>query len=123
MGGNSILINERVRINAENLAAALENHMTTAFAPDARKELRLFSAGEAAELLGISASFLRKLHFENKIADVHTTTGGRRYYSATDLSNIRHHLDGAAKVQGTYLRGRRPGDKVQVLSWFCRKFF
>lgn len=114
---NTIRINERVRINAENIAAALENHMLTAFAPDARKELRLFSAGEAAELLGISASFLRKLHFENKIEDVQTSAGGRRYYSAHDLSRIRQHLDSVAKVPGTYLKGRREGDKVQVLSF------
>ncbi|OCX60547.1 plasmid partitioning protein RepA [Thioclava sp. SK-1] len=117
MGDKTIRINERIRVNAENIAAALENHMTTAFAPNARKELRLFSAGEAAELLGISASFLRKLHFENKIADVQTSPGGRRHYSATDLADIRQHLDGAAKTPGTYLRGRREGDNVQVLSF------
>ncbi|MCI5041167.1 MAG: AAA family ATPase, partial [Donghicola eburneus] len=114
---NTIRINERVRVNAENIAAALENHMLTAFAPDARKELRLFSAGEAAELLGISTSFLRKLHFENKIEDVQTSAGGRRYYSAHDLSQIRQHLDSVAKVPGTYLKGRREGDPVQVLSF------
>ncbi len=117
MGETSIRINERIRTNAENIASALENHMLTAFAPDARKELRLFSAGEAAELLGISASFLRKLHFENKIADVQTSAGGRRYYSADDLATIRIHLDRAAKTPGTYLKGRRDGDKVQVLSF------
>lgn len=114
---NSIRINERIRANAENIAAALENHMLTAFAPDARKELRLFSAGEAADLLGISASFLRKLHFENKIADVLTSAGGRRSYSADDLADIRRVLDSTAKTAGTYLKGRRPGDKVQVLSF------
>jgi len=117
MSDKTIRINERIRENAENIAAALENHMMTAFAPDARKELRMFSAGEAADLLGISASFLRKLHFENKIEDVHTSAGGRRYYSATDLAAIRQRLDSTAKVPGTYLRGRRPGDKVQVLSF------
>ena len=91
--------------------------MLTSFAPDARKELRLFSAGEAADLLGISTSFLRKLHFEEKIQDVQTSAGGRRYYSAADLHSIRKQLDGSAKNVGTYLKGRRPGDKVQVLSF------
>lgn len=114
---SSIRINERMRQNAENIAAALENHMLTAFAPDARKELRLFSAGEAADLLGISASFLRKLHFDEKIDDVQTSAGGRRYYSAADLLDIRKQLDAGAKVPGTYFKGRRPGDKVQVLSF------
>lgn len=112
-----IHINQRVRENAENLTAALESHMMTVFAPDARKELRLFSAGEAAGLLGISPSFLRKLHFDSRIPDVHTTPGGRRHYSAEDLLAIRKELESTAKTTGTYLKGRQPGDKVQVLSF------
>ena len=46
---DTVHINTRIRQNAETLAAALEGHMHKIFAPDARKELRLFSAGEAAE--------------------------------------------------------------------------
>ncbi|MBQ4825131.1 plasmid partitioning protein RepA [Leisingera sp. HS039] len=110
-------INQRIRENAESLSAALESHMLASFAPDARKELRLFSAGEAAEMLGISSSFLRKLHFDGKFPEVHTTPGGRRHYSAADLLEMRKILDAAAKTPGTYLRGRRDGDKVQVLSF------
>ncbi|MGH1414909.1 MAG: plasmid partitioning protein RepA [Pelagimonas sp.] len=114
---DQIHINTRIRENAENLSAALEDHMLKVFAPDARKELRLFSAGEAAELLGISASFLRKLHFDGKIGDVHTTPGGRRHYSASDLLKIRETLEGTTKTKGSYQRGRKDGDKVQVLSF------
>ncbi|WP_330628305.1 plasmid partitioning protein RepA [Thioclava sp. FTW29] len=117
MSETTIRINERIRRNAENIASALENHMLSVFAPDARKELRLFSAGEAADLLGISTSFLRKLHFEDKIHEVQTSGGGRRFYSAQDLASIRSHLDSGAKVPGSYLKGRRAGDKVQVLSF------
>jgi chromosome partitioning protein len=112
-----ITINQRIRENAEQLSVALESHMLNVFAPDARKELRLFSAGEAAELLGISASFLRKLHFDGRIPDVHMTPGGRRHYSAADLGQIRDILETTAKTPGAYKRGRRPGDKVQVLSF------
>ncbi|MBY6120499.1 MULTISPECIES: plasmid partitioning protein RepA [Mameliella] len=112
-----IHINSRIRENAESLASALEHHMLKSFAPDARKELRLFSAGEAADLLNISASFLRKLHFEDRIPDVHTTPGGRRHYSAADLTTIRKMLEENAKSPGAYLKGRREGDKVQVLSF------
>ena len=113
----AIHINQRIRENAENLSAALDEHMLKNFAPDARKELRLFSAGETAEMLGISTSFLRKLHFEDRVPEVHTTPGGRRHYSAADLQKIRKILESTAKVKGTYLRGRRDGDKVQVLSF------
>ncbi len=113
----AISINTRIRENAEILSSALDEHMLKVFAPDARKELRLFSAGEAAELLRISASFLRKLHFDGKVGDVHTTPGGRRHYSAENLLDIRRSLEATAKVPGAYMRGRRPGDKVQVLSF------
>ena len=116
MTGN-VTINAQIRANAETLSAALEHHMHTVFAPDARKELRLFSAGEAADLLDISTSFLRKLHFDGKIPDVHMTPGGRRHYSAENLSQIRHILEASAKTKGTYLRGRRGDDKLQVLSF------
>jgi chromosome partitioning protein len=110
-------INTRIRRNAETLSEALESHMLKVFAPDARKELRRFSAGEAAELLGISTSFLRKLHFDDKIVEVQTSPGGRRHYSADDLLNIRRTLEATAKSRGAYQRGRREGDKLQVLSF------
>ncbi len=112
-----IHINARIRTNADRLAAALDSHMRSVFAPDAQKELRRFSAGEAADLLQISPGFLRKLHFDGKITDVHMTPGGRRHYTAEDLQAIRGTLESTAKTPGTYLRGRRPGDQVQVLSF------
>jgi chromosome partitioning protein len=114
---DTVHINTRIRRNAETLSEALESHMLKVFAPDARKELRRFSAGEAAELLGISTSFLRKLHFDDKIVEVQTSPGGRRHYSADDLLNIRKTLEATAKSRGAYQRGRREGDKLQVLSF------
>lgn len=110
-------INARIRENADTLATALDRHMRKVFAPDAQKELRRFSAGEAAELLQISPGFLRKLHFDGKIGDVHMTPGGRRHYTASDLQSIRGTLESTAKTRGSYLRGRKAGDKVQVLSF------
>jgi len=72
-GQGFLHINTRIRENAEDLTAALQSHMKSVFSPDAKKELRVFSAGEAADLLGISTSFLRKLHFDEKIPDVDST--------------------------------------------------
>lgn len=115
--GSSFQINNRIRQNAEELTNALQSHMLKVFAPDARKELRKFNAGEVADFLGISTSFLRKLHFEEKIPDVESTKGGRRHYSAEEVLWIRSYLESNAKVQGTYQKGRRDSDKVQVLSF------
>ncbi|MFK7877335.1 MAG: plasmid partitioning protein RepA [Paracoccaceae bacterium] len=110
-------INTRIRENAKALSSALEGHMLSVFAPDARKSLRLFSASEAASLLGISTSFLRKLHFDSKLPEVESTSGGRRLYSGENLSEIRDTLEATAKAPGTYRKGRKPGDKLQVLSF------
>jgi chromosome partitioning protein len=110
-------INTRMRENAESLSDALQSHMLKVHAPDARKELRSFSAGETAEMLGISASFLRKLHFDEKVEDVAASAGGRRLYTAENIQDIRAVLEKSAKVKGTYLSGRGPDDKVQVLSF------
>ncbi|MEO0712230.1 MAG: plasmid partitioning protein RepA [Pseudomonadota bacterium] len=115
-------INQRIRENAQHLAYALEAHLLRSFAPDARKALRRFPAGEAAAMLGISPSFLRKLHFENRLPEVETSPGGRRSYSAEDLLEIRAHLEASAKAPGAYLKGRRmhpdgSRDAVQVLSF------
>lgn len=111
-----LLINQRVRARADTLGAALDAHMLASFAPDARKELRRFSPGEVAELLGISTSFLRKLHFDGKAPEVETTAGGRRQYSAEDISTLRRMLE-TGKGAGSYLPGRRDGEKLQALSF------
>ena len=76
-----------------------------------------FSAGETAEMLGISTSFLRKLHFDEKVPNVAASVGGRGRYTGQNIQIIREVLEKSAKIKGTYLRGRRPGDKVQVLSF------
>lgn len=110
-------INTRMRENAENLSEALQSHMLKIFAPNARKELRAFSASETAEMLGISTSFLRKLHFDEKIVDVEAGAGGRRHYTGENIQDIRDVLEKSAKTKGTYKRGRGPDDKVQVLSF------
>ena len=111
-------INTVMRENAENLSDALQSHMLKVFAPNARKELRAFSASETAEMLGISTSFLRKLHFDEKIPEVEASAGGRRHYTGDNIQDIREVLEKSAKIKGTYKRGRRgPDDKVQVLSF------
>ncbi|MGR3469048.1 MAG: plasmid partitioning protein RepA [Shimia sp.] len=110
-------INDRVRARAAVLRDALETHMRSVFSPDAKKTLRLFSAGEVAEVLGISTSFLRKLHFDGRIADVRTSAGGRRHYSAGEILGIRRILEDGAKTAGTYMPGRRAGEKLQVVSF------
>ncbi|WP_116134776.1 plasmid partitioning protein RepA [Tropicimonas sp. IMCC34043] len=100
---------------ADRLADALNVHQMRTFAPDARKDLRLFQAGEVADLLDVTPQFLRNLHAEGRIPDVHTASGGRRFYSAQAIQQIREILEKTAKKKGSYLRGRQEGEALQVL--------
>lgn len=101
---------------AELLAANLNAQRAIHFPPDARKFMRSLTSGEAAELLGVDHTYLRKLHRENKIPDVQMTGGNHRRYSLDDVGKIRKILESNAKKPGTYLPGRRDGETLQVIS-------
>jgi chromosome partitioning protein len=60
---------------AELLASNLHAQRAAHFPPDAKKVMRSLTSGEAAELLGVDNTYLRKLHREGMITDVETTAG------------------------------------------------
>jgi len=101
---------------AELLASNLHAQRAAHFPPDAKKVMRSLSSGEAAELLGVDHTYLRKLHREGKITEVETTAGSHRRYSLDDIWEIREALEANAKKPGTYVPGRRDGDDLQVIS-------
>lgn len=100
---------------ADTLNAALNAHQLSTFAPDAKKKLRLFPAGEVASILGVSPQYLRTLHAESKIEPAAEMRGGKRYYTAEHMLDIRKVCEAQAKKKkGEYLRGRRQGDALQI---------
>lgn len=101
---------------AELLAANLHAQREAHFPPDARKTMRFLTSGEAAELLGVDHTYLRKLHREGKIHEVELTAGSHRRYTLDDLQDIRQALESNSKKPGTYVPGRRTGDKLQIVS-------
>ena len=101
---------------AELLASNLHAQRAAHFPPDAKKVMRSLTSGEAAELLGVDHTYLRKLHREGKITDVETTAGSHRRYTLDDVWEIRQSLEANAKKPGTYVPGRREGDELQVVS-------
>ena len=100
---------------AARLHTALTTHLKQAYAPDQRKDLRLFSATETAELLGVTGQFLRKCHSEETLPEPEVNRNGRRFYSGGEILHIRHLLESSSRTPGKYLPGRREGDKLQVI--------
>ncbi len=100
---------------AARLETALHAHLQQAYAPDNRKDLRLFSATETAELLGVTGQFLRKCHSDGTLAEPVENRNGRRFYSGHEIFAARHALEDGARSKGKYLPGRRDGDKLQVI--------
>jgi chromosome partitioning protein len=109
-------IDQLIGNHATKLSAQLQAHREALYPPNARKELRKFTSGEAADLLGVKDAYLRKLHLDGKGPEPETRAGGRRYYTLEQIQSLRSLLETGAKSAGTYLKGRREGDHLQVIS-------
>lgn len=101
---------------AELLAANLHAQREAHFPPNAKKSMRSLTSGEAADLLGVDHTYLRKLHREGKIPEVDMTAGNHRRYTLDDIWEIRQALESNAKRTNSYVPGRREGDPLQVIS-------
>ncbi|WP_424976633.1 plasmid partitioning protein RepA [Dinoroseobacter sp. S124A] len=108
-------LNAVIRQHSEWLATQLHAQRENLFPPDAAKTMRKFTSGEAASLLGVNDSYLRKLHLDGKGPSPQLTPGNRRQYSAEDIQALRVLLQQTARKPGDYLPGRREGDHMQVI--------
>lgn len=109
-------LNAVVRAHSEWLATQLHAQRENLFPPDAAKQMRRFTSGEAATLLGVNDSYLRKLHLDGKGPSPELSPGNRRLYSAGDIQDLRVLLEKTARNPGDYLPGRREGDHLQVIA-------
>lgn len=109
-------IDKLVGDHALALSERLQAHRAQLFPPDARRELRKFTSGEVADLLGVKDAYLRKLDLEGRGPSPETRAGGRRYYTPADIQELRKLLEKGAKSTGTYLPGRRGEDHLQVIT-------
>lgn len=78
------------------------------FPPNAEKPLRHFSLAEAADFVGVSQSYIKKLHLQGKGVEPLVTPTGRRYYTAAQLNELRDVLNRSPR--------RREGERLQVIS-------
>ncbi len=86
------------------------------FPPDARKQLRSFSMQEAARFMGVSPNNLKRLSLENRGPTPEVKSGGRRFYTAEQILELRAYLDRTGKrVIKNYVPHRKDGEKMQVI--------
>lgn len=108
-------LNAVIRQHSEWLANQLHSQRESLFPPDASKTMRKFTSGEAAALLGVNDSYLRKLNLDGKGPSPELTAGNRRLYSVEDIQALRVLLEKTARKPGDYIPGRRDGDHLQVI--------
>jgi len=68
-------IDQLVGEHAEKLSARLQAHREQLFPPNAQRELRKFTSGEVADLLGVKDAYLRKLSLDGKGPSPETRKG------------------------------------------------
>ena len=101
--------------HATRLSGWLKAHRERLAAPTARKRIQPFTSGQAARLLGVRDSYLRRLHLDGDGPEPEVRNG-RRYYSPGHLLELRELLERGARKPGKYLPGRRGGDHLQVIA-------
>jgi chromosome partitioning protein len=90
---NSQLIHKVIRGDADLLSSQLQSMRQRFFPPASQKKLRRFSNGEAARLIGVSDSFLRKLTLAGEGPQLEKGPGGRRSYTLRQINELRQVLN------------------------------
>ncbi len=107
-------LRSQIIADANELSRQLQAHQQRTFPPTSQKTIRLFTPAEAADFIGIHEGYLRQI-----VADGHgpePMPNGRRLYSVADLEHLRRVLDEGGKGTPKYVRHRRPGEKLQIIS-------
>jgi chromosome partitioning protein len=105
-----------ISAHAQDLSDKLQAHRLELFPPAAEKPLRSFQVSEAAKLLRVKAGYLRNLSLEGKGPTPQLSTGGRRSYTAEQISELRHYLDATGRASRRYVPRRTEGEHLQVIS-------
>lgn len=93
----------------EEISSRLDNLRQRKFPPDAQKTLRQFSIAEVSNFIGVSQSYIKKLHLEGKGGvEPETSATGRRSYAAQQMHDLQNYLERSPR--------RRPGDPLKVIS-------
>src|SRR5271168_1157586 len=106
-------MDEVIAGDARALSGNLQMLREKLFPPEAKKQLRKFSSGEAAKLIGVTDSYLRLLSNTGEGPAPEMTAGGRRAYTLEQIHELRKHL---AKGKPSYLPKRVPNEHLQIIA-------
>ena len=102
--------------HAKMLETMLHKQRIAHYEPGTEKSLRKFTSGEVAKIIGLADSYLRQLSLEGKGPQPEILPNGRRMYSLEDVNALRAVLDATGRASRSYVKHRRPGEHLQVIS-------
>ncbi len=111
-------VDETIGAQAELLSSQLQAMSEALFPPSSHKVLRRFTSGEAAKLIRVSDSTLRKMTLAGEGPQPQTTSNGRRLYTLSDINAIRRLLAQSTRGREAieFVPHRRPHEHLQVLA-------
>ena len=115
---NQTPIDTLIASDASVLSNQLQALRARIFPPASQKQLRCFTSGEAARLIGVSDSYLRQISLAGEGPKPNTGAGGRRLYTLEQVNELRRHLASShpgAKGR-TYLPHRLGDEHLQVIA-------
>lgn len=111
-------VEDTIGSQAELLSSQLQAMSEALFPPTSRKVLRKFTSGEAARLISVSDSTLRKLTLAGEGPQPDLASNGRRFYTLAQINELRQLL--AESLRGReridVVPHRRPGEHLQVIA-------
>jgi len=111
-------VDETIGEHAGLLSSQIQAMSDALFPPTSKKSLRRFTSGEAARLIGISDSTLRKMSLAGEGPTPEVVSNGRRLYTLGQINEVRHRLAGTVrgKDANAFLPRRAGTEHLQVLA-------
>lgn len=105
---------DAIRADAQILSRELYNLRARLFPPSSSKQLRHFTSGEAATLIGVSDAYLRQLSIAGEGPLPCHVPGGRRSYALEQINDLRSYL--SANNRREYRPTRHTSEHLQVIA-------
>jgi chromosome partitioning protein len=109
------LVDDIIGSDGRTLSDQLRALRESLFPPSSAKQLRRFSSGEAARLIGVTDGYVRQLSLAGEGPQPDLGAGGRRSYSLDQINDIRAMLHGSRPDRG-FLKHRKGDEHLQVIA-------